>query len=104
MKHILVLAFLLASCASPFIPPVQVEPTQIKPTQVIQAVPTPIRMATVSAWRSVNIRRLPTEHSVDIGDLWHGQTVRVVGCFGGWAKIGEAQFVNSRYLNDICKK
>lgn len=60
-------------------------------------------LATVTALRSVNVRREPTEHSEDVGDLWHGEEVVILGCVGTWAKI-ETGYVNSKYLGGICNE
>lgn len=90
---------------------VQLVPTHLKalavPTQEISPkphpAPTPIRQTIVTASRSVNIREDASEHSKDIGDLWHGDAVIVVGCSGDWAKIGENMYVKSDYLGGICE-
>ena len=65
-------------------------------------VPTPARLAVVIASRAVNIRRLPTEHSTDIGDLFHNKTVLVIGCQNGWARIKSGGYVKAKYLSINC--
>jgi len=65
-------------------------------------VPTPkVVMTTVIAVRSVNIREDPTEHSDDIGDLFHGEVVYVSQCRSGWARIPEG-WVKALYLDGVC--
>lgn len=72
--------------------------------------PVPLRQATVTAVRSVNIRSGASEHFDDIGDLWHDQVVEVTGCLGAWAKIRKVSgseivegFVRAKYLGNICR-
>ena len=112
MKPILffLLSLILASLAcvqpvpnshtAPSTPPA---PRQARPVTTPIAAPTPMRQAMVSALRSVNIRTDATEHSRDVGDLFNGQVVIVIGCKSGWAQIGEYQFVKGYYLGGICK-
>ena len=70
---------------------------------------TPATQAIVSASRSVNIRLDATEHSRDIGDLYHAQIVYVTKCYSGWAWIRQgvdypSGWVKADYLNGgICK-
>lgn len=97
------LAILSLACASstaisaPVAHPAVMSPAAPAPTP-------PALSGTITAARSVNIRDQPTEHGASLGYKYNGNPVTVLGCVGGWARIGNGQFVNGRYINNgICK-
>jgi uncharacterized protein YgiM (DUF1202 family) len=106
-RFIAILVILSVACTVQLVP-IQREVLEV-PTQGISKKPHPAptppvfrQAAYVTAERSVNVREKATEHSRDVGDLWRGEVVIVVGCFSDWAKIGTNQYVKSDYLGGIC--
>ena len=56
----------------------------------------------VIASEAVNIRKGPSEHTDDIGDLSYGALVKVYECQDGWARIDLDQWVKAKYLQNAC--
>ena len=60
------------------------------------------RIAVVIAVRSVTVRSLPTWESLPVSYLLHGETIRVLDCVDGWAKV-DGGYINSLYLSVGCE-
>ena len=66
------------------------------------AVPTPIRSATVNT-HALHIRVDSTYHSNALNKyLYQGQTITVLECKSGWARVGKDQWVRSFFLDGGC--
>jgi hypothetical protein len=71
-------------------------------TSVPVSVPS-ARIAVVTALRSVTVRSLPTWESLPVSYMFHNETVRILDCVDGWAKV-DGGYINSLYLSVVCEE
>lgn len=99
MKYIIVLALLFA-CA-----PVSVTQLEVTSTPSAIVASTATRAVSGELWKvcggSVNVRSVPAPRDGVIDWLNTGDTVRVMGWEDGWARLGDGQFVNGKYLCEV---
>jgi uncharacterized protein YgiM (DUF1202 family) len=62
----------------------------------------PSKVAEVTAVQSVYIRQGPTWQSPAVSYLYHGQTIHILGCVDGWARVSGG-YINSAYLSVPCE-
>ena len=63
-----------------------------------------LSVSRVTAASAVNVRNQPSEHGDWLGYKYSGDVVTVIECVGKWARIGDGQYVNGRYIdNGVCQ-